>query len=293
MAFLGIKYKGIQISTNLGQDGVIPQAPGGGGSYEPEAAAFFAAVEAQGGSLVVNTEGSTTIDIRPFFNDFVLREKLNGRYNKIKRLYPQLGGTVGSVTVDLVTTNLAFQQNILSSDVDPVQGWTGDGITKYMITDANYSSIVSDYTDHQWGFFHDNFNPVGQGIKYGLYQGSIIHGSYITSNQMIGYHNTSAQQSRGTRPTLGSNIYFSSITTPTNGYVSINGQTGSQIYSGAISTALLNAKMGINCAYNSIGTVTSFSTDKCMGHYIAQGMSLAEVQALEASYQLFVNSIRP
>jgi len=285
MAFLGIKYKGIQVFTNLGQDAVIPQAPGGGSSYEPEAAAYFSAVEAQGGTLAENVKGE--------YNDFILREKLSNNLSKVRRLIPMIGGTANSILVDSITTNLCFQQNILNSDVDPVQGWTGDGATKYMLTDANYGSIVSNYRDHQWGFFHDNFNPVGQGIKYGLYQGSIIHGSYITSNQMIGYHNTSAQQSRGTRPTLGSNIYFSSITTPTNGYVSINGQTGSQIYSGAISTALLNAKMGINCAYNSNGTVTSFSTDKCMGHYIAEGMSLAEVQAFEASYQLFVNNIRP
>ena len=159
MAFLGIKHKGIQISTNLGQDGVIPQAPGGGGSYEPEAAAYFSAVEAVGDPIPTY--------IKTGFNNLVLREKLNNRFTKLRRAYPYLGARVNSAKIDAISLDRAIPINLQDSDIGTNVGLTTDGISSALVDSTNAAELLTDPLTMSWGAFAKgspvNFNGFANG----------------------------------------------------------------------------------------------------------------------------------
>ena len=113
--------------------------------FDTDASAFFTAIEDAGGTLTDNVKSE--------FDAFVVREKDAGRWSKIKRLYPYLGGVINSAVIDAVTLNSATNVNFVDADVDATIGLQGDGLSKYLNTDDVMNSIITDNYNWQIGHF--------------------------------------------------------------------------------------------------------------------------------------------
>lgn len=111
-----------------------------GGGFDPDALAFFTAIEEVGGTLSENLKNE--------WNAFVIREKNANRYAKLKRLYPYLGGVIDSAIVDAITLFSPTNFNFVDLDVDSLIGLQG-GVGKYLRD--TYSSYEIFAGQFNWG----------------------------------------------------------------------------------------------------------------------------------------------
>lgn len=162
----------IQSSRVIIGNSIIPQAPGGGGSHEPEAAAYFSAVEAVGDPIPTY--------IKTGFNNLVLREKLNNRWTRLKRAYPYLGGKVNSAKIDAISLDSAIPINLQDSDIGTNVGLTTDGISSALVDSTNAAELLTDPLNMSWGFFAKG-NPLNfTGFANGIWDGRSSP-TYITT----------------------------------------------------------------------------------------------------------------
>ena len=124
--------------------GRIRRFTGGGspiGGFDPDAAAFFAAVTAAGGTLspTVKTEWDTT----------VLALKDGSYYSRFIFISPKLGGVAASAILDATGNLTPVNSNFVNGDAHSIIGLTGDGSTKsidYGVTQVSVLPNANSWT---------------------------------------------------------------------------------------------------------------------------------------------------
>ncbi len=254
---------------------------GSGGTFDPDAQVYFTAVEDAGGTLTDN--------VKDEFNAFVVREKDAGRWSKIKRLYPYLGGVIDSAIIDAVTTNAATNSNFVDADADATIGLQGDGSTKYLTDVSTYSSIVNSQYKVQQGAIY--IGETGEtSIPY-LF-GAINSGNYIASR----YFNSSLirsyvglvlpySQYAATIPTSASVVAARYSTT--SAYTIVNNNTDLQDTSTTIYSFPTVAP-----SYFKANGAGGVSNGKYSCHFISEFDTLQETKDFTTSYKTFINNIQ-
>ena len=285
MAFLGIKYRGIIGSgAALGMSGIKLSSS----TYQPESVAYFTAIEDAGGTLTDNVKAE--------FDAFVLREKDANRWDKLKRLYPFLGGKINSAIIDAVTTNAATNNNFVDGDVDSLIGIYPDGSTKYMLSDTPYQ-IWSNDNIFQIGTFLKGSSDAQAAIN--PYVAGVLQTSpstnYLGLNRVTNSTNWNGKAGgTGNLPNVSltgvdetvSILRFSS----TSAYMMAN-QTESAQYTVTNTTVLQdNYQMRLFAASVNNATLNYTSQD-INSIYFSEFTDLQEVKDFESSYKTFVNNI--
>ena len=277
---------GLGIGISIG--GQIYYVSGGG--YDPSAISYFSAVESAGGTLTDN--------IKAEFNAFVVREKDAGRWDKIKRLYPFLGGNINSARIDAITLAQATNQNFVDADVDTTIGLQGDGSTKYLNVNTTWPNIVSSMSNLQHGFFilgsgNDGVDQYIQGtIQTATDTWLVIRKT--SSNLPVGYCDTGS--------TAIAPLSASSVTGLTNYSVicarySINNavvyvnKTPGTTATTTITKSLPTISPFI-FARNLNGVASAYANLKLGGSFFAENMIESEIIAFETSYKTFINNIQ-
>jgi hypothetical protein len=252
--------------------------------FDPDAVAFFAAIEGAGGTL--------SPEVKTAWNSFVLREKDNSRYAKIKRLYPYLGGVINAAIIDAITLNSATNNNFVDGDCDALIGVTPDGSTKAMREFDTFPNIFADPSNFQYY----TYNLLAPTIGF-----------------LYGARKTTAPASRiyveYTGTTLNSIILNgngNSVTTTLNNEQSIfvvvtqNGaKTNIQTFLDSVLEDTDNVALQTNLtplspayfAYNINGTFSTFSNQKSACNALFQGMSDSDMVGFDASYKTLLTEI--
>ena len=134
--------------------------------YDPDADAYFTAVEAASGTL------SDTFKTN--YNTMILTLKSDGVYSKLLRFNPNAGGTEAAAEVDQIiptTNNINF---VNSPTIDAEIGITFDGFTQYATTGFVPSTGFADAYDHQEGVFSISPSTVSNGNIIGAQDSNLI-----------------------------------------------------------------------------------------------------------------------
>jgi hypothetical protein len=253
-----------------------------GETYETDAAAYFQAVEDAGGTLTNNVKSE--------WDAFVSREVVAGRWSKIKRLYPYLGGVINSAVIDAITLNAATNNNFVDADVDATIGLTGDGSTKSIIESGDITNIITDDYNFAIGTFAKD--PVGvtpSGQYYTQYYDGSNRiairrlfnsiGAYSGSVSTYFYDNTDITAESNWSFIMGQytsssrSILFNGTNVKTNTATSSNPATG-----------FIGDPYKYDHYYFTYGGQSN-------GSFISQGMSETELIGFESSYKTFINNI--
>lgn len=274
MANIGDRKRGIISSgSSVGQRGI--NTPNGG--FDPDAAAFFAAVESEGGTLS-SLEKSE-------YNDHVTRDTYDR--TKVKREYPYRGGVINSCRIDAITLGLVTNNNFLDADADATGGLQPDGSTKWLI-DSDAGSIFTSVNDVQVAHFIDA--PGGGNSTF------------------VGAHNTSTGNSLLLLETAGDSRFASgdvaiaAITVvPVNNAAVSGGRftsTDLRIWvdeANEVQNTTSNA-LGFPAetlyifARNRNGAANTPSGAKGLGTIMAEGMTPAEFLAYQTSFKTFLTN---
>lgn len=253
------------------------------GGFDPDAAAFFTAVEGAGGTLsdAVKTE----------YNSFVLREKANSRYSKLKRLYPYLGGVINSARIDAITLGSATNNNFVDADADATCGLQGDGSTKYLDISVAANVLFSSAIDLQAGVFFKG------AVSTGL-QRHLSYFDTVTTNNFLSIQ-TASNINRFYYPNATD---FGSVTDATADRSIVGGRfavddirvwvEGVENIDSSITTINTIATLSPYIfAQNTNGIATSFSNAEQAGCFLAETMTPSETTAFESSYRTFLTNI--
>ena len=274
------------MSIGLGiSNSISGKISGFGGGYDPDAKAFFTAIEDAGGTLSDNVKAE--------YDAFVLREKENSRYSKLKRLYPYLGGVIDSARVDAITLGSATNNNFVDADADSLIGLQSDGSTKALKETQALSTITTDQSDLQWYSYY--LTAPTSGMFWGVRSFSApvarVYTEYSGGN---------------VRSLIGVGVGFTQAATLSNGQSLMTSITDVGVQSnltawidGSViatkdvtkSTTLTNREPAY-FAYNLNGTINTFSSQKSACNALFQGMSDAELVAYDASYKTFLTNIQ-
>jgi len=263
---------------------------GGGPSVDPDAEAYFTAIEDAGGTLTDNVKAE--------FNAFVVREKDASRWSKIKRLYPYLGGKIDSAVIDAITLVSVTNNNFTDGDVDSLVGLQGDGTTKRLKAGYSFSDLVSDTANKiQYGSFSDGYNSVGvrNGFALGVVDtiASYYYYPFIsTTGIFYGYTGNSNTSSLITGITNTTGLFRHSALrfSTTSAYGILDGIESSQATNDN-STAPLPTREVCLFGRNVNGTFRDFYGEKVLMMYISEFDALQETKDFESSYKTFIDNI--
>jgi hypothetical protein len=261
-----------------------------GQSYQPEAASYFTAIEDAGGTLTDNVKAE--------FDAFVVREKDAGRWGKLKRLYPFLGGKINSAVIDAITLSSATNNNFVDTDADSLIGLQGDGSTKYL-RDSAFNGL---------GQTQFNYGHYWLEITANVLAGdTIVAGSFSsTSASSILY---SKLTSASNLPTIRGNVLLtiqtsttaaltnggslaSNKTSSTSTKIFLNGAEESEITTTDTGT-LPSADLVIFTSSNGAGTDTGRISNAKSGAYAFwTGFTDSDVSGFDTSYKTFINNIQ-
>jgi hypothetical protein len=249
--------------------------------FDPDAAAFFAAIEAAGGTL--------SSEIKTAWNSFVLREKDNSRYAKIKRLYPYLGGVIDACRIDAITLNSATNNNFVDGDCDSLCGLQGDGITKKLDTSlaADIWQNTNDWQVHLYEIVAESSDNnafgsisggndmvairrrnIGTGVSY------IYGNNFSTVAQIAGTFASKQSVYGGRFSSTDLTIYENSAT--------------------ATSTTLNTFAFPVTYPISLLarnGASVNYSDAQVSCHMMAEGMSKTDMQNYDTSYKTFLTEI--
>ena len=250
--------------------------------FDADAVAYFTAVEDAGGTLTDNVKAE--------FDSFVVREKDAGRWDKIKRLYPYLGGKINSAIIDAITLNAATNSNFVDADVDATIGLTGDGSTKSIIESGDITNIITDDYNFAIGFFAKD--PVGV-TSSGVYYTEYYDGSNRIAIRRL-FNSIGAYSGA-----VSTYFYDSTDITAESNWSFIMGQYTSNsrsiLFNGT--NVKTNTATNSNPATGFIGDPYKYNHYKSTyvgqsnSSFISQGMSETELIAFESSYKTFINNI--
>lgn len=280
-SFLSIPDRSIYLSSyNSRYNKSLPTGP---------AELYFAAVEAQGGTL--------TETVKNEFTAFVNREVDAGRWSKIKRLYPYLGGVINSARIDAITLNQATNFNFVDADADPLIGLQGDGSTKHLRAGYSFEDVVTDPKDKlQYGVFTDGFSSVGVRNTFALAALDTVAAYYYypliaTSGTLFSYIGTSsagfisgATNTANLRKISGARFSTTSLYALLDGVESAENTNDSSSVVAATREICLFGR-------NLNGTFRDFMTEKAVLMYMSEFDTLAETKAFENSYETFLTNI--
>ena len=291
MASLGSFKKGIVYTKGgLGQTG-ISTSTGAASSYDPDAVAYFTEVESAGGTLSDNVKAE--------YNAFVLREKENSRYSKLKRLYPYLGGVIDSARIDAITLASATNNNFVDADADALVGLQGDGSTKLLRAGYNFVDALNDpISKIQYGTFTNGYNLVG--VNNGFAMGTVdtVSGYYYyslisTSGVFNGYTGLGAASAGQTGITNEVGLFKHSAArySTTSAYVLVNGVESTE---DTDSNALAPSPTREICLFgrNTNGAFGLFFPEEVYMQYISEFDTLQESKDFESSYNTFLTNIQ-
>jgi len=265
-----VKYGIFGSGQNIGRKGIL----GASGGFDPNAAAFFAANEAAGGTIpaLVKTE----------YNAHVTR----GTYTRsdVKREFVPVGGAINAVKIDAVSLTDYTNNNFVDGDCDATCGLQGDNISKQLLTDVNLSSILTSVNKSQGGYFLIG-SPENTNGEYPF--GVISGGNEFSLRYITGQNRASI----GGTLAVGANIAannsviaarFSStlLYAVTNGVESPASTTPS-------TTGLPASPLGL---FRGLG-FAGYANEKWGGAFLSEFDALAELKAYEASYKLFLTNI--
>lgn len=245
------------------------------------AQAYFDAVESAGGTLSTNVKSE--------FTSFVTREFENNRWDKIKRLYPYLGGVINSAIINAITLASPTNNNFVDADADALIGLTPDGSTKYLI-DANANVIFTSANDVQ-GFHFQNGSDGGTAYMFGVNKTSAVIG-------FLGLLETSGNTlaASGDVSEIVSTINISGLQSASMGRFSstdlrvyVNGGNLDQ-NTNANTLPLPDAPIYI-FGRNQNGTFDRPTSVKGYGTMMSEGMTPTELLASESSYKTFLTNI--
>ena len=248
--------------------------------FDPDALAYFTAVEDAGGTLTDNVKAE--------FDAFVLREKDAGRYSKLLRLYPFLGGVIDSAIIDAVTTNSATNNNFVDADVDPVIGIQGDNATKY-IYDSPINTIYSSPYNIQQGDYNIVKRSGTSDKYYGVRDSSPASIEHRIGANFFQTWNPSTSFSTSKYSTILDNQWLSfaryndSLST-----VYVDDNTGSSTLTVSYTLSSLNQMV---YGRNNQGSYNGSMDTKLGCKFMAEGMSESDLLAFQNSYKTFVNNI--
>lgn len=274
------------VNNDIGWGSIYPVSYSGlteiyGQSYQPEAVAYFTAIEDAGGTLTDNVKAE--------FDAFVVREKDASRWSKIKRLYPFLGGVINSARIDAVTLVSATNANFVDADADSLIGLQGDATTKKLdvalastiwSNDDDWQiywySLIADTADKQvFGSISVGNDMVairrrnvGTGANY-------IYGNNVANVAIISGTFSSQQSIFGGRFSNADLTIYEDELTFTN--------TTADIYAFPITYPLsILARNGASVQY---------SNEKVGCAMMAESMTKAEMIAFDTSYKTFLTEI--
>jgi len=249
-------------------------------TYDTDAAAYFQAVEDAGGTLTDN--------VKDEFDAFVVREKAGGRWGKLKRLYPYLGGVIDSARIDAITNSQATNTNFVDADVDATIGLQGDGSTKYLTEVSTYSSIVSSQYKVQQGAIY--IGATGEtSIPYlfgAINSGNYIASRYFSSSLIRSYVGLVSPYSQyaATIPTSASVVAARYSTT--SAYTIVNNNT--DLHDTSTTTYSFPAVAPSYFKANGAGGI---SNGKYSCHFISEFDTLQETKDFTTSYKTFLTNI--
>jgi hypothetical protein len=245
------------------------------------AQAYFEAVEGAGGTLSTNVKAE--------FTSFVQREIENNRWDKIKRLYPFLGGTIDGARIDAITLGSATNNNFVDGDADSLIGLQGDGSTKRLDVDLAATIWASD--DDWQIYWYSLIADTGDKQVFGAISGG---------NDMVAIRRRNV--STGNNYIYGNNI--------ANG-ATIGGSFASEqaIFGGRFSNTDLTIYEDSNIVTNTTADIYAFpvtypisilarnaatpqySDEKVGFVMMAEGMTKAEMVAYDVSLKTFLTNI--
>jgi hypothetical protein len=179
------------MGTGLGLGIGIPfRRMGGGGGFDPDAAAFFARVTAAGGTLSATEQTAV--------NQLVLDMKSAGIWNSMKAIYPMVGASAAACAQNLKSSS--FTGTFTSGWTFASTGVTGNGTSTHFDTGLNGLTSLSLNNTHL--SFYSRTNNVQAGVDIG------------TENTTIQYYlgalyyrlNSSIYSNKGTQPSDGMSI---------------------------------------------------------------------------------------
>jgi hypothetical protein len=254
---------------------------------DSDVVAFFAAVEGAGGTL--------STQVKTAWSNFVLREKSAGRYAKIKRLYPYLGGVINSCLIDAITLNSATNNNFADGDCDAICGLQSDGLTKNILCDWSPSTLYSE--NHKWGgsaFWSSIDTSISTlNCACGSLTGTTFECqiTYLRASSNVTIRGNSLSSVAAFSTTLTSNSSLSwNRTSPTNLKMSIKGTVVNTSTADDSLTGLSTVPMRL-FANNNNGLAQLFSKILGLGHVFHENFSDAETQAFEFSYKTFLSEL--
>jgi hypothetical protein len=252
-----------------------------GGTYDTDAAAYFKAVEDAGGTLQKSQKTA--------FSNFVKREKAGGRWGKIKRLYPYMGGVIDAAIIEAVTNTAATNNNFVDADADAVCGLQGDGSTKYLDID-NYDEIFSSPYKNQFGHF-----TIGS-IDLSGYRTGAIRGTdfWLTNRGPISlnyrhYHGQTSAFSVNTSIPVSDYSAIAARFSQTSAFALLDGVEG--VENTTSTTFSLPSESPILFGLKSSGVPSAFVNEKFGGVFYSEFDTLEETKAFEASYRKFLSNI--
>lgn len=253
----------------------IPFMRGGGGSqYDPDAAAFFTAVAAAGGSLSLTEKTA--------YNDFVIASKANGYYTKFKALYPMIGGSATSCmfnAIDPQDTDGAYRITWAGGITFASTGVTGNGTTGYGNT--HYVRQTADRNDFGLAFY-TRTTPGGGGFPGDIGVNSPAKYAFIILGDSPIYTvNAAANNNPGS---TAKGLYSISRVVSTEQKCYVNGSiSDTQV---TASTAVDSQPMFL-LALNTGGTASNFGNKECAFAAIKSGFSDTDEANLYTDLQAF------
>ena len=211
MAFLGINYRGIIGSgAALGFGGIrLPSS-----SYQPEAAAFFTAIEDAGGTLSDNVKAE--------WDNVVLSLKNENLYSRFLFITPKLGGKAESAVLDATGNLTPRNVNFTDADADPLIGLKGDGSTKKIDYRIAANAMLSNFN---WAIGVQYITqPVADKYTLGAYNSAseVVNLRFGTTNSYIYGQSLSISDAQTTLVTYPQ-IHIGSRTSQTSLKLYVNG----------------------------------------------------------------------
>ena len=234
----------------------------GGSSFDPDAAAYFSAVFAAGGSLTATEQSA--------YNTFVLSAKANGYYTKFKAIYPMIGSSATSCkfnAVDPRDLNVAYRLTFSGGITYASTGIKG-GVNGY--GDTHYKRIVADRNDFGISFYSRNA-PSGGGFPGDIGVNSPAKYSFIIlSGSPIYAINAGNNNNTGS---MAAGLYSASRVLSTEQKMYANGiNTDTQV----TASTLTDSENIYLLALNTAGLPGNYSSKECAFATINSGLNATE-----------------
>ena len=249
--------------------------------FDPDALAYFTAVEDAGGTLTDNVKAE--------FDAFVLREKDAGRWSKIKRLYPYLGGKIDSAVIDAVTLNSATNTNFVDGDVDSLCGLQGDGSSKYLNLNTGLNSIWTTPFNIKAGYYRTVKTSASTQFAWGSRTNAsteYVSGRLGNSGDIFNAGSAAIFINVPNTSQVADIIYYRNTSQDFGMY--LNGTK----YAGSSSTETYTPSSinAFSFAFNNGGSPLFFSSEKSTGLWFFDGTE-SESVLLNESYKTFLTNI--